>query len=126
MTTGMSAPPTGMTTRIPSSAARPTSSQRYITLLGSITTATARPMQAKNSRKFSTCSPGNEIELPVISSCNLAKRDDATGKGHRTDQSSDSGGDDELQAGGVVGGAGCFDVAGHCDQHRGQAAETVE
>ena len=66
MTTGMSAPPMGITNMIPSREATPTKIQNGSEEVGSPTSQALRPRQTSTSITFITCRPGNKTGRSLI------------------------------------------------------------
>ncbi len=73
MTTGMSAPPMGSTTMLPSTAAATRIRMNRPSLSEPAAMATAAPTATVSRARFTSCWPGRTIGLPGISSCSLPK-----------------------------------------------------
>ena len=73
ITTGMSAPPIGITSMTPSTAAKPTSSQNGNEGSESAISQMPSATQVRASSAFSTCRPGSRTGRSVTSPCSLPK-----------------------------------------------------
>ena len=72
ITTGMSAPPMGSTTMLPSTAAASRIRRNSPSLSAPAAIATAAPTATSSSARFTNCCAGSTIGLPGRISCSLA------------------------------------------------------